>query len=616
MAYQNVDEAGPTMTGGPRPAARLVVEYGPGSGQSFLLDKSSLIVGRSPECDVVLDDPEVSRRHTRFFWRSSQLMVEDLGSANGTLVNGAIITGQRVIAPDDKIEIGTSVLGTQGLPRVAAAPPAGQRSARPQPQPATTFKPAPAKSNNLGLILVIGVLLLIVFVGLLGAGVLFFKSFQQQQAAVLPAVTIVTPTNGIQSPVNAPLTVQATATDAQGVVRIELWADGVLVSQQASSSTSGESMLLLNIPWTPTIPGNHVLEVRAYNAGGQQNQPALVTINAVAAPAIATTAATAAVPATLPPTVTALPPTSTPQPQATATFTSTPAPTTPPEAQLQTSTGVNVRTGPGTGYPLAGALAGGQVLKPLGRSPDGNWWQIIYPVNSGSVGWVSGSYVVPNDTALSLPVVAPPPLPPTATFTPTPTATSSPTPTPTSTALASADISFTVDNANPSANECTKLRWRVKNVKAYWVDGTAEAGDEGSKKICDPQGTTTHVLRVKKLNDTYKEYAVVVTVGDGGVSTPEMVSPDNNKEFNYYPREVTFVWSSVSAADTVTYNIEVQWYGGDSWETYLRVESLSSPTYTMDNFVGANPGRWRVWATSSSAGDSSKTDWRYFRFLQ
>lgn len=56
------------------------------SGPNFL------IVGRSPECDVVLEDPTVSGRHTRLSWEGSQVLVEDLASANGTFVRG-----QRVV---------------------------------------------------------------------------------------------------------------------------------------------------------------------------------------------------------------------------------------------------------------------------------------------------------------------------------------------------------------------------------------------------------------------------------------------------------------------------------------------------------------------------------------
>ena len=50
-----------------------------------------LIVGRDPSCDIVLDDPSVSRRHARVFLAEGRVYLEDLGSQNGTMVNGAAI---------------------------------------------------------------------------------------------------------------------------------------------------------------------------------------------------------------------------------------------------------------------------------------------------------------------------------------------------------------------------------------------------------------------------------------------------------------------------------------------------------------------------------------------
>ena len=50
-----------------------------------------LMVGRDPACDIVLDDPSVSRRHARVFLAEGGVYLEDLGSQNGTMVNGAAI---------------------------------------------------------------------------------------------------------------------------------------------------------------------------------------------------------------------------------------------------------------------------------------------------------------------------------------------------------------------------------------------------------------------------------------------------------------------------------------------------------------------------------------------
>ena len=69
-----------------------------------------LTVGRAGGCQVTIDDSYISQLHARLFRREGQLYVEDLGSTNGTLVNGRRITGQHPLADGDTIELGTSRL--------------------------------------------------------------------------------------------------------------------------------------------------------------------------------------------------------------------------------------------------------------------------------------------------------------------------------------------------------------------------------------------------------------------------------------------------------------------------------------------------------------------------
>ncbi len=107
-------------------------------------------------------------------------------------------------------------------------------------------------------------------------------------------------------------------------------------------------------------------------------------------------------PPPVPPTATPLPPTPTPTP----TLTPVPAP------QVVASVAVNVRSGPGTNYPVVGGLPPGVPVAVTGRNADSSWWQIS--TGSGT-GWVANS-VVQVSAAGGVPVVeAPPPPPPTAT---------------------------------------------------------------------------------------------------------------------------------------------------------------------------------------------------------
>lgn len=88
-------------------------------GQSALLlldDKRLLIgaggatIGRSSKCDVVLDDPNVSREHAELRPRGGSWVLTDLGSTNGSSVNRQRIDGPTVVRRGDEIELGTSVM--------------------------------------------------------------------------------------------------------------------------------------------------------------------------------------------------------------------------------------------------------------------------------------------------------------------------------------------------------------------------------------------------------------------------------------------------------------------------------------------------------------------------
>ena len=77
-------------------------------------DPDELVFGRHADCDVIVDHHSVSRRHARFRCRGGSIVVEDVGSTNGTVVNGSVIDGPRRLAAGDVVGIGmaTAVLAT------------------------------------------------------------------------------------------------------------------------------------------------------------------------------------------------------------------------------------------------------------------------------------------------------------------------------------------------------------------------------------------------------------------------------------------------------------------------------------------------------------------------
>ena len=75
-----------------RPGTALLIALrGPNSGARFLLDDAEISSGRHPRNDIFLDDVTVSRRHAVFYRTDSSYVVTDVGSLNGTYVNGVLV---------------------------------------------------------------------------------------------------------------------------------------------------------------------------------------------------------------------------------------------------------------------------------------------------------------------------------------------------------------------------------------------------------------------------------------------------------------------------------------------------------------------------------------------
>jgi hypothetical protein len=79
-------------------------------GRAVLLGNNGVVLGRSRECDVVIDDANVSRKHAEVRPSGGSWIVKDLGSTNGVKVNGRRIDGAQSLKPGDRIELGVSKL--------------------------------------------------------------------------------------------------------------------------------------------------------------------------------------------------------------------------------------------------------------------------------------------------------------------------------------------------------------------------------------------------------------------------------------------------------------------------------------------------------------------------
>jgi Protein of unknown function (DUF3662)/FHA domain len=79
-------------------------------GKRLVIGPTGAILGRSRQCDVVVNDPNVSRQHAEIRPRGGSWVLHDLGSTNGSSLNGRRIEGPEVLKRGDEIELGTSSL--------------------------------------------------------------------------------------------------------------------------------------------------------------------------------------------------------------------------------------------------------------------------------------------------------------------------------------------------------------------------------------------------------------------------------------------------------------------------------------------------------------------------
>jgi pSer/pThr/pTyr-binding forkhead associated (FHA) protein len=119
------------------PELSLEVVEGIGAGRMVALG-GALVVGRGRDADLVLADELVSRHHARVSPHGSVAVVEDLGSRNGTFVNGEAIHGPTRLAPGDQLQLGVTLVELRSARQIAERPSAVHPVPPPLAVPART----------------------------------------------------------------------------------------------------------------------------------------------------------------------------------------------------------------------------------------------------------------------------------------------------------------------------------------------------------------------------------------------------------------------------------------------------------------------------------------------
>jgi pSer/pThr/pTyr-binding forkhead associated (FHA) protein len=131
---------------------QLVMHSGPTPGKVFPLEGDVITIGREVGNGIIINDAEVSRKHTQFVLQGGKVIVTDLGSTNGTFVNGQRLTGQHILQPGEIISLGEQInLLFESV--VAVDPNATMLSSSSSPvvlpRPVAAPAPAPVRSQPL-----------------------------------------------------------------------------------------------------------------------------------------------------------------------------------------------------------------------------------------------------------------------------------------------------------------------------------------------------------------------------------------------------------------------------------------------------------------------------------
>jgi len=167
-----------TILHSPRPAARLIVKQGPQIGILFPITADRLMIGREEACNIIIQDPEVSRRHCELAWKEGDFVLQDLGSTNGTFVNGVQITAPVVLKPGDSVGIGQTMMVLE-LETEGGAGPMGYEQPAAAGMPGGTVPLAEEKKNDARKWILVGCgcLLLLCICAAAVAGVLWATDF-------------------------------------------------------------------------------------------------------------------------------------------------------------------------------------------------------------------------------------------------------------------------------------------------------------------------------------------------------------------------------------------------------------------------------------------------------
>jgi hypothetical protein len=321
-----------------------------------------------------------------------------------------------------------------------------------------------------------------------------------------PVAQITAPTNGQQLEAGREVILKFGASDVDGIVQLEVTINGEPV--YVETLDPAVNAFVADYAWTPEKTGSYIIQAVAFSIDGDSSDPVQIVVT-VTEPGGALPPAN---PAAEQP---SYQPTPTPTPPLLPTYTPTmESASTGDQVSLKPMAtalkALNVRTGPGTAFPVIGRLSDGESAEIVGRDEGGFWWQIVFP-DANNLGWIAagGDFSTAANTG-AVPVVA---------GLGTPQAGTIPSPTPDT--LKPTIYSFTADRYNINQGESVTLRWDLANAKTAHLryDGKEEGVVAPGSKTVSPAADTKYTLIAR--NDA-GETTAEITINVGG-SAPTAV---------------------------------------------------------------------------------------------
>ena len=159
---------------------QFVMRSGPNTGKIYPLEATEIVIGRDASNGVAINDAEISRKHAKLNLHGSAYVIQDLGSTNGSFVNGQRITGTQVLNPGDTVSFGENIVLIYEVAQdpnatvisSAQAPKTVAPIRRPSPAPAPAYSgqvpagpvaatPAPVKKSGSKVVIIIIVAIIV-----------------------------------------------------------------------------------------------------------------------------------------------------------------------------------------------------------------------------------------------------------------------------------------------------------------------------------------------------------------------------------------------------------------------------------------------------------------------